>query len=100
VRFSEKLLEKSGITVETFDLSEVFGRIARLPDNDPSVTAKLQQIDQYIQTQGHSGGIAAQDGEARRGDRRLDAGDAAARHAPSSAGLRSKSISAWCPAQS
>lgn len=52
VRFSEKLLEKSGITVETLDLSEVFGRIARLADNDPSVTAKLQQIEQYIQTKG------------------------------------------------
>jgi len=30
VRYSEKLLERSGITVETLDLSEVFGRAARL----------------------------------------------------------------------
>ena len=52
MRFSEKLLEKSGITVETLDLSEVFGRIDRLADDDASVTAKLQQIEDYIQTKG------------------------------------------------
>jgi L-fucose isomerase-like protein len=55
VRFSEKLLEKSGITVETFDLSEVFGRIARMRDDDASVTAKLQQIQAYIKTEGIPG---------------------------------------------
>jgi L-fucose isomerase-like protein len=52
VRFSEKLLEKSGITVETLDLSEIFGRIDRLADNDPSVTAKREQIGAYIQIKG------------------------------------------------
>ena len=52
VRFSEKLLEKSGITVETLDLSEIFGRIDRLADDDASVTGKLDQINQYIQTKG------------------------------------------------
>ena len=52
VRFSEKLLEKSGITVETLDLSEIFGRIDRLADNDASVTGKLDQISQYIKTTG------------------------------------------------
>src|SRR5579871_2273406 len=35
VRYSEKLLEASGISTETLDLSEVFGRIARLKDDDP-----------------------------------------------------------------
>src|SRR5690606_10877085 len=34
VRFSEKLLEQSGISVETLDLSEVFGRINRMSDDD------------------------------------------------------------------
>ena len=34
VRYSEKLLERSGITVETLDLSEVMGRISRMADND------------------------------------------------------------------
>src|SRR5208337_4022936 len=37
VRFSEKLMERHGISVETLDLSEVFGRIGRLADDDPKV---------------------------------------------------------------
>jgi L-fucose isomerase-like protein len=37
VRYSEKLLERSGITVDTLDLSEVFGGISRLKDNDDAV---------------------------------------------------------------
>ena len=32
VRYSEKLLERSGITVETLDLSEVMGRIEKMKD--------------------------------------------------------------------
>jgi L-fucose isomerase-like protein len=52
VRFSEKLLERSGISVETLDLSEVFGRIERLDNEASIVKAKLAQIDQYIQTAG------------------------------------------------
>ena len=52
VRFSEKLLEKSGITVETIDLSDIFGMIDRLADDDVKVTAKLDQIKQYIRTEG------------------------------------------------
>jgi L-fucose isomerase-like protein len=50
VRYSEKLLEKSGITVETLDLSEVFGRIERLKDHDDVVQAKLATIKKYIPT--------------------------------------------------
>ena len=50
VRYSEKLLEKSGITVETLDLSEVFGRIERLADNDDAVQTKLATIKKYIPT--------------------------------------------------
>src|SRR5580658_6023263 len=41
VRYSEKLLEASGISVETLDLSEVLGRISRIKDNDDSVVKKL-----------------------------------------------------------
>jgi L-fucose isomerase-like protein len=52
VRFSEKLLEHAGITVETLDLSEVFGRVERLKDNDPKVKAKLEGIGAYVSTQG------------------------------------------------
>jgi len=50
VRFSEKLLENSGISVETLDLSEVFGRINRLEDNDPMVQTKLGAIRNYART--------------------------------------------------
>jgi L-fucose isomerase-like protein len=50
VRYSEKLLEKCGITVETLDLSEVFGRIERLPDHDDAVQAKFDTIKKYIPT--------------------------------------------------
>jgi L-fucose isomerase-like protein len=50
VRYSEKLLEKSGITVETLDLSEIFGRIERTKDNDDAVQQKLATIKKYIST--------------------------------------------------
>jgi len=51
VRFSEKLMENHGISVETLDLSEVFGRIARLKD-DALVGAKLASISGYVSTRG------------------------------------------------
>jgi L-fucose isomerase-like protein len=50
VRYSEKLLEASGISVETLDLSEVLGRISRLPDADDAVVQKLQSIKKYVTT--------------------------------------------------
>lgn len=50
VRYSEKILEKNGITVEPIDLSEIFGRIARLADDDAAVTAKLEEIRAYVDT--------------------------------------------------
>ncbi len=52
VRFSEKLMERHGISVETLDLSEVFGRIGKLADDDPRVKAKLEGIQGYVPTQG------------------------------------------------
>jgi L-fucose isomerase-like protein len=52
VRFSEKLLERSGISVETLDLSEVFGRIERLEDGDSRVVDKLAEIKDYVSTRG------------------------------------------------
>lgn len=50
VRFSEKLLDKNGISVETLDLSEVFGRIENLADDDEAVVAKRESIQGYAQT--------------------------------------------------
>ena len=52
VRFSEKLLERAGMSVETLDLSEVFGRTERLDDNAAVVRAKLDAIGAYISTAG------------------------------------------------
>src|SRR5262245_35089052 len=52
VRYSEKLLEASGISVETLDLSEVLGRISRLKDTDDAVAAKLAAIQRYVSTSG------------------------------------------------
>src|ERR1700691_4894965 len=50
VRYSEKILEANGITVEPIDLSEIFGRINRLGDADKPVTAKLDAIHAYVST--------------------------------------------------
>jgi L-fucose isomerase-like protein len=52
VRYSEKLLEASGISVETLDLSEVLGRISRMKDNDEAAVNKLQSMQQYVSTSG------------------------------------------------
>jgi L-fucose isomerase-like protein len=50
VRYSEKLLEKAGISVETIDLSEIFGRAWNLKDKDSAVVAKLDEIKNYVKT--------------------------------------------------
>jgi len=52
VRYSERLLETSGISVETLDLSEIFGRIRKMKDNDDFAQAKLADIKGYVSTQG------------------------------------------------
>jgi L-fucose isomerase-like protein len=52
VRYSEKLLESNGISVETLDLSEVLGRIGRMKDTDERATKKLCSIQKYVSTSG------------------------------------------------
>jgi L-fucose isomerase-like protein len=52
VRYSEKILEQYGISVETLDLSEILGRIARLKDNDDLVQLKLKAVQDYVETEG------------------------------------------------
>jgi L-fucose isomerase-like protein len=52
VRYSEKLLEASDISVETLDLSEVLGRIGRMKDDDEHAVRKLQAIQKYVSTSG------------------------------------------------
>jgi L-fucose isomerase-like protein len=48
VRYSEKLLERSGISIETLDLFELFGWIGKMSDGDAAVQEKLGQIRGYV----------------------------------------------------
>jgi L-fucose isomerase-like protein len=48
VRYSEKILEANGISIETLDLSEVLGRIQRMKDTDAAAQAKLAGIQRYV----------------------------------------------------
>ncbi|HSY00608.1 MAG TPA: L-fucose/L-arabinose isomerase family protein [Acidobacteriaceae bacterium] len=50
VRYSEKLLERYGISVVTQDLSDIFGVIGRMKDSDSDVAAKLAAIQAYVST--------------------------------------------------
>ncbi len=52
VRYSEKLLERAGITVVTLDLSEILGRVSRLDDNAQMVKDKLAAIEKYVPIKG------------------------------------------------
>jgi len=46
-RYSEKLLQSTGISVSTIDLSEIFGAAERMTDDDTRVKDKLAQIRGY-----------------------------------------------------
>jgi len=50
VRYSEKILELAGITVETLDLSEVLGNVMLLSDSARAVKNKLNAIRKYVTT--------------------------------------------------
>ncbi len=52
VRYSEKLLERTGISIETLDLSELFGRAARLKPDDAKLKSKLDEMKSYVRTGG------------------------------------------------
>ncbi len=52
VRYSEKLLEQAGISVETLDLSELLGWIGKMNDTDKPVKDKLDAIRGYTATKG------------------------------------------------
>ncbi len=52
VRYSEKLLEASDISVETLDLSEMLHRAQALKDGEKEVKAKLQSILDYTRCTG------------------------------------------------
>ena len=50
VRYSEKLLEGSGISVETIDLYELLGQAGRLADDAAAVMQKLADLKDYVKT--------------------------------------------------
>ncbi len=50
VRYSEKILEANGISIETLDLSEVLGRIDKMKDSDDAAQGKLAAIKKYVDT--------------------------------------------------
>ena len=62
VRFSEKLLQRQGITVVPVDLSVILGAAKQLDDAATEVTAKLAEIRAYgsIPTRIHEAGIVRQ----------------------------------------
>ena len=50
VRYSEKILQRHGISVTTVDLSEILGNANRLTADDQSVKEKLEKIMAYAPT--------------------------------------------------
>jgi L-fucose isomerase-like protein len=47
VRYSEKILQRNGITVTTVDLSEILGNANKLTKDHPEVRAHLEKINAY-----------------------------------------------------
>jgi L-fucose isomerase-like protein len=52
VRYSEKLLERHGISVTTVDLSEMLGKASKLTGKDAAVKAKLASLKRYAPAPG------------------------------------------------
>ena len=52
VRYSEKILERHGVSVTTVDLSEFMGKAEKLSDSDPAVKTKLDDIKSYAPAPG------------------------------------------------
>jgi L-fucose isomerase-like protein len=52
VRYSEKILERHGISVTTVDLSEILGKAAKLGERDARVLAKTGEITAYADASG------------------------------------------------
>lgn len=51
VRYSEKLLEHAGISIDTADMADILGRIAKMSDGDAQVQAKVKEILGYTNAQ-------------------------------------------------
>ena len=51
-RFDEIALQKYGITVESFDLSELVWKVGQKKDDDPAVLAKIDRLENYTNCSG------------------------------------------------
>ncbi|MFA5864888.1 MAG: L-fucose/L-arabinose isomerase family protein [Phycisphaerae bacterium] len=51
-RYSEKLFQDSGISIETLDLSEVIGRMQKMKSGDAKVKARMTAIGKYVSCPG------------------------------------------------
>ncbi|WP_346857822.1 fucose isomerase [uncultured Draconibacterium sp.] len=61
MRFSEKLLQKYGITIVPVDMSEIIAAAEKISDTDPAVLAKVEDIQNYGTCSiAHKGKIAKQ----------------------------------------
>lgn len=47
VRYSERILEAAGISIEVLDIAELLRRAQALSDSDPAFVAKIERIQQY-----------------------------------------------------
>ena len=79
VRYSEKILERHGISVTTVDLSEFLAQAGKLSEADPAVRAKLDEIQELRAGAGRAGREAVADGAGRRRAVAVDGGERARR---------------------
>ena len=47
VRFDEITMQKYGINVESFDLSDLFFRVSKMEDEDPAVSDRIEELKNY-----------------------------------------------------
>jgi len=50
VRYSEKILEKYGISISTIDLSEIFTKTEKVSEKDPQLKNEISRIKEYTDT--------------------------------------------------
>jgi L-fucose isomerase-like protein len=72
VRFSEKILQTSGITVVPVDLSQIIFGAQSLSDGDKVVQAKLEEIKGWPHPGAYSSRKRPETGQALNRDRSLD----------------------------
>jgi len=52
VRYSEKILERHGISVDVIDLSEILAKILKIKDDDKRVKQEIEKFKNYTDTKG------------------------------------------------